>query len=121
MKKQFEELRAFALSCPEATEASPWGETAIKVRGKTFLFMRLETGTLSLSTKLPQSAPYALDEKFTEPTGYGLGKSAWVTSTFKGKDKPPMDQLRGWIEESYRAVAPTPNRRPRRPIGQRKA
>jgi len=106
VKKQYEQLKAFALGFPEAIEASPWGETAIKVRGKTFLFMRLEGGSLRLSTKLPQSAPYALDEKFTEPAGYGLGKSGWVTSTFKAKDKPPMDQLRGWIEESYRAVAP---------------
>lgn len=106
MKKPFEQLRAFALDVPEATESTPWGETAIKVRGKIFLFMRLEGGTLGLTVKLPQSAPFALDEKFTAPAGYGLGKSGWVTATFTGKDRPPVDQLCGWIEESFRAVAP---------------
>ena len=43
---------------------------------------------------------------FTEPTGYGLGKSGWVSFTCRAKDVPPMSMLREWIEESYRAVAP---------------
>ena len=29
-----------------------------------------------------------------------------VTARFTVKDKPPLDMLRKWIEESYRAVAP---------------
>ena len=49
---------------------------------------------------------FALDLPFTAPTGYGLGKSGWVTATFGPKDKPPLDYLRHWIAESYRAVAP---------------
>ncbi len=32
-------LRSYALSLPEAWEDHPWGETAIKVRKKVFLFM----------------------------------------------------------------------------------
>ena len=37
-----EELRKQALSYPGTDEHQPWGETAIKVKGKTFLFMRAE-------------------------------------------------------------------------------
>jgi hypothetical protein len=48
----------------------------------------------------------ALSLPFASPTGYGLGKSGWVTARFAAKDKPPLEMLRKWIEESYRAVAP---------------
>src|SRR6185436_1583818 len=71
-----------------------------------FLFMYGAEGTLSLSLKLPQSADAALLLPFCEPTGYGLGKSGWVTSKFEKKDAPPLDMLLEWLEESYRAVAP---------------
>ncbi len=43
---------------------------------------------------------------FTEPTHYGLGKSGWVTALFDGEDAPPMEMLKAWIDESYRAQAP---------------
>jgi hypothetical protein len=41
-----------------------------------------------------------------DPTGYGLGKAGWVTARFGPRAKPPLDVLRKWIDESYRAVAP---------------
>ena len=43
---------------------------------------------------------------FAEPTGYGLGKHGWVTATFEPGDAIPLDLIREWIDESYRAVAP---------------
>ena len=99
-------LRDTALTYPESDEHFPWGETAIKVRGKTFLFMRAEGDALSLSVKLPQSREDALALPFCEPTHYGLGKSGWVTSSFKKGDDVPVGILKDWIDESYRAVAP---------------
>jgi predicted DNA-binding protein (MmcQ/YjbR family) len=99
-------LRAYAMSFPEAHEDKPWGESAFKVRGKTFLFMHEGPGGLSLSTKLPDSCTAALMFPFAEPTGYGLGKSGWVTARFDATDDPPLALLREWIDESYRAVAP---------------
>jgi hypothetical protein len=48
----------------------------------------------------------ALSLPFASPTGYGLGKSGWVTARFTARDKPPVEMLRKWIDESYRAVAP---------------
>lgn len=99
-------LRAYALSQPEATEHFPWGHRAIKVRGKAFVFMSNDEPGLSLSVKLPASSEGALQFPFAEPTHYGLGRSGWVTASFGPRDEPPLEMLRSWIDESYRAVAP---------------
>lgn len=110
MRAVAERLRKFALSFPETEETHPWGETAIKVKGKVFLFMHIGDDHLSLSVKLPHSREFALDRAFTAPTRYGLGSKGWVSATFEGKvtakNKPPADLLEAWIEESYRAIAP---------------
>lgn len=67
--------------------------------------MRFENGNLSFSGKLPRSKETALNESFTEPTHYGLGRHGWVTANFT-VDAPNVSALKAWIEESYRAVAP---------------
>jgi predicted DNA-binding protein (MmcQ/YjbR family) len=97
-------LRAFALGYPGATEEFPWGERVMKVKGKVFVFLG-KGQPFSLSVKLPQSSALALSLPFAQPTGYGLGKSGWVTARFE-KHTPNLDLLRSWIDESYRAVAP---------------
>ena len=98
-------LRAFALAYPGATEEFPWGERVAKVKGKVFVFLGRDE-PLGISVKLPQSRLMALSLPFASPTGYGLGKSGWITAEFGPRDKPPMDILEAWIDESYRAVAP---------------
>jgi predicted DNA-binding protein (MmcQ/YjbR family) len=99
-------LRTHALGKPEATEHFPWGERAIKVKGKVFLFMYADATRLSLSTKLPDSAGVALMLPFAKPTGYGLGKAGWVSASFERSEPPPIEMLCAWIDESYQAVAP---------------
>jgi predicted DNA-binding protein (MmcQ/YjbR family) len=99
-------LRKHALAYPEAREDFPWGERVVKVRGKVFLFLGRPEDGLSLSVKLPGSASLALGLPFASPTGYGLGKSGWVTARFGPREKPPLALLKQWIDESYRAVAP---------------
>lgn len=99
-------LAKYAASFPEAYEDHPWGETVYKVKGKVFVFLGKGEKGFGMSAKLPQSSMLALDLPFATPTAYGLGKSGWVTAQFGPKDKPPLDILRRWIEESYRAVAP---------------
>ncbi len=101
-------LRDFAMQYPEATEDHPWGHRAIKVKGKAFVFLGGEKDTkeLSLSVKLPQSRDMAADLPFAEPTGYGLGKSGWVSFTPTDEEMPDIAQLKEWVDESYRAQAP---------------
>jgi predicted DNA-binding protein (MmcQ/YjbR family) len=101
-----EALREYALTFPQSTENHPWGERAMKVKGKVFLFLSRHDGKLNLSVKLPVSATAALAKPFAQPTGYGLGKHGWVTASFAADDTVPLDLLREWIDESYRAVAP---------------
>lgn len=91
---------------PEATEHFPWGERAIKVKGKVFLFMYADASTFGLSCKLPVTNNLALMLPFAEPTGYGLGKAGWVSARFAPDEAPPIELLQEWIDESYRAVAP---------------
>ena len=106
MKRAEAALREHALSFPEAREDFPWGERVVKVAGKVFVFLGRADGDLSMSVKLPGSATFALGLPFASPTGYGLGKSGWVTARFEAGERPPVDLLKRWIDESYRAVAP---------------
>ena len=79
-------LRKHALTYPEATEEFPWGDRTIKVRGKIF--------------------ELALTRKRTRPTPYGLGKAGWVSLQTKTVSASLLDELKDWIDESYRAIAP---------------
>lgn len=101
----FEELRAYGLSLPEAVEDHPWGHSALKVRGKTFCWLDGQD-KLSATVKLPVSRDFAAMFDWTEPTGYGLGRSGWVTARFAADAEPDLYLLKRWMAESYRAVAP---------------
>jgi predicted DNA-binding protein (MmcQ/YjbR family) len=101
-----EQLRSFALSLPEAYEETPWGHLAFKVKKKAFCFYGADATSLGMSVKLPISHEQALKEKWATPTGYGLGKSGWVSAEFDKGDDVPVELLRGWLEESYKALAP---------------
>jgi predicted DNA-binding protein (MmcQ/YjbR family) len=98
------ELRTRSLSYPETAEEFPWGESAFKVKGKTFVFMRADESEVSFSVKLPESRDFALTLPGSEPTHYGLGAKGWVTLRPTAKTK--MDILYSLVDESYRAVAP---------------
>lgn len=78
----------------------------VKVNKKVFVFLGVPDGDLSLSVKLPESGPGVLAEPFAEPAGYGLGRAGWVTAKFATSAAVPLDQVREWIDESYRTVAP---------------
>lgn len=100
-------LRTCALAYPGAVEDHPWGECAIKVKGKIFVVMSFGKHGFNVSMKLPHSAPTAIGFPFAAPTGYGLGKHNWVTSSFPtAEDEVPVELLMEWIDESFRAVAP---------------
>ena len=106
LEKLEADLRAFAMGYPETTEDFPWGHRAIKVRGKVFAFLNVENDELTVSVKLPRSRDMAHDLPWAEPTHYGMGKHGWVTAHLRPKEKPPLDLIRAWIDESFRAIAP---------------
>jgi predicted DNA-binding protein (MmcQ/YjbR family) len=98
-------LRDQALAYPDTEEAFPWGERAMKVNGKAFLFMRREEKELSFSVKLPRTSVQALVFPFASPTGYGLGRHGWITIRLDWVPDDLGPQCREWLDESYRAVA----------------
>ena len=101
-------LRDFALALPEAHEDMPWGERVVKVNNKVFVFLGHDADTehFGIGVKLPSSNKSALRMPFTAPTGYGLGKSGWVSAKLDDKSQASFEMLRDWVKESYCAVAP---------------
>ena len=101
------ELRAFGLAYPGAHTKSPWpGHLDLAVADKTFAYLPPDGEPFSISVKLPNSASLALMLPNTQPTPYGLGKSGWVSAEFPDGKLPPIEVLKAWIDESYRAQAP---------------
>ena len=101
------ELRAFGMTYPGAHSKAPWpGHDDLAVKDKTFAYLAAAGEPFSVSVKLPYTHPVALDLPFASPTGYGLGKSGWVTFTPSAEEMPSLEQLKDWIDESYRAQAP---------------
>jgi predicted DNA-binding protein (MmcQ/YjbR family) len=104
-------VRTFALSLPGAAEDFPWGESVAKVNGKVFVFLGpattsgTTTGPQRMTVKLDEAHGHALSVEGAEPTGYGLGRSGWVTLPLRAPGVT-VELLRDWIEESYRIVAP---------------
>ena len=97
-------IRKRCLAYPETAESFPWGESAFKVKGKTFVFMRDDEEGLSFSVKLAASRANALKMPGSEPTHYGMGAKGWVT--LAPTSKTSMTVLNGLIDESFRSVAP---------------
>jgi predicted DNA-binding protein (MmcQ/YjbR family) len=108
VKQAEKKLIAFALTYPEAVLEHPWGHDAVKVKGKMFAtFGGGESAkAFSMTVKLPVSSEMALTLPWVEPTGYGLGKSGWVTARLKTGADVDFETMKGWIDQSYRAVAP---------------
>jgi len=100
------QLLEFALSLPEAFEDHPWGESVVKVRGKIFVFLGADGSPRPrMTVKLDESHGHALSIDGAERTGYGLGKSGWVTVPLRAEGVDTQI-LGDWVEESYRIVAP---------------
>src|SRR3984957_15154828 len=102
------ELIAFALTFPGAWEDHPWDHTVAKVGKKVFVFFggaASPPGEISLTVKLPISYEMALTLPFMSPAGHGLWKGGWAALRQRDGDDIDLETIRGWIVQSYRAVA----------------
>lgn len=106
-EKVLEELRAFGLTYPGAHLKSPWpNHKDLAVNDKTFAYLSVSATPFSISCKLPASSNVALLLPFAKPTGYGLGKSGWVSAELGADEDIDVEMFKEWIDESYRAQAP---------------
>ena len=97
-------LRTFGLAYPGAHTKSPWpGHLDLAVKEKTFAYLSLEGEPFRISCKLPRSGAATLLLPFAKPTGYGLGRSGWVTAEFPDGEVPPLELLKSWIDDAVRA------------------
>ena len=106
VKEAKKRLIAYGLTFPEAGLDHPWGQDSLKVNGKIFADFGGRDGEFSMGVKLPVSSEMALTLAWVEPSGYGLAKSGWVTARLKSGANFDIDTMKGWIAQSYRAVAP---------------
>ncbi|MDB5942600.1 MAG: MmcQ/YjbR family DNA-binding protein [Ramlibacter sp.] len=100
-------IKNFALSLPGTQPKAPWpGHDDVAVNDKTFLYLGVDEGRMSVGVKLPVSGVEVLRLPQATRMAYGLGKSGWVTVTFGPDIEFPLDTVKRWILESYRAQAP---------------
>ncbi|MFQ5524720.1 MAG: MmcQ/YjbR family DNA-binding protein [Thermoanaerobaculia bacterium] len=96
-------LRAKALSFPETSEGTSCVNRAFKVRKKNFVFVGEKDDNVRVMVKLSESLDAA--RALGDPR-IGLGSIGWVTLNFAPDDAPDPEMLEGWIEESFRTLAP---------------
>jgi predicted DNA-binding protein (MmcQ/YjbR family) len=98
-------LLGYALTLPDAHLDHPWGEDAVKVGLKVFVFFGIDgLSEPGMTVKLAESQPLALAQPGVRPAAYNLGRSGWVTVRFT--PDVPFAMLRDWIVESYTTIAP---------------
>ena len=106
------ELTKYGLTFPETRAAPAWTTTrGLYVRKKMFAVFGA-TGepldALTILMKLPISAELAEELPFVRPAKGWYKQHKWVTAHFGADDDvlAEMETLRGWLRQSYIAVAP---------------
>lgn len=106
------ELIKFGLTFPETTTAPAWPPTrALYVKKKMFCVFGEKAQPLDALTilmKLPISAEMAEGLPFVRPAKGWFKQHNWVTAYFDADDDvfAEMNTLKGWMRQSYTAVAP---------------
>jgi hypothetical protein len=98
-----DELRAIALSLPEAEERETWGSATFRVRDKIFVMMANDgSGASVKATKDEQTALLAEDPRtFTFPAY--VGRHGWVGVDIR---RIGPEHLRELVTEAWRMTAP---------------
>ena len=98
------ELRSFAAAMPDAFIDFTFGDVVAKVGKRIFAYL----GTAefpAMTVKLVASHVQALTFECVAPTGYGLARHGWVTCSTDSTNRPPLEVMQDWIDESYCLVA----------------
>ena len=106
------ELTAYGLAFPETSAGQGWATTrALYVRKKMFAVFGAKgepLDALTVIVKLPISAEMAEALPFVRPARGWYKQHKWVTAQFGPDDDvlAEMETLKGWLKQSYVAVAP---------------
>ena len=104
----WEELRAYCLSLPGATETFPFEPTVSVFKaanGKVFGITTEKRAPIDISVKCDPAIGETLRAQYAAITpGYHLNKRHWITITLG--DEVPDDLVRELVVDSYDLVAP---------------
>ncbi|MFN8184563.1 MAG: MmcQ/YjbR family DNA-binding protein [Candidatus Nanopelagicales bacterium] len=100
------ELEGLALALPEArrVDVEGWdGQPTFRVRGKNFAFTDRLGSRVTVKLTAAEAEWVVAHTQGAFPARYGLGRHGWVVIPTAGLDPT---QLREWLADSYRLVAP---------------
>ena len=106
------ELTKFGLTFPETTAGPAWVPArGLYMRTKMFFVFGDKKDTpdqLTMIMKLPISAEMAQELPFVRPSGGWMKQHNWIRAHFGPDDDvlAEMATLKGWLKQSYTAVAP---------------
>ncbi|HAK11516.1 MAG TPA: MmcQ-like protein [Chitinophagaceae bacterium] len=101
-----DQLREYALAKPDTEETLPFGPDVLvmKVSGKVFLLISLDTVPVQFNAKCDPERAIELREQYaTILPGYHMNKQHWNTIILDGS--VPMKLVRELIDHSYELVA----------------
>jgi predicted DNA-binding protein (MmcQ/YjbR family) len=101
----FDSLRSYLLSKPEAVEDFPFDATTLvlKVGGKMFAALGIHDEPLRVNLKCDPLKAEILRQRYSAVTpGYHMNKRHWNTVVLDGS--VPEEELRAMIDESYELV-----------------
>lgn len=101
-----EDVRAYSLTLPGATEDMPYGPDMVvfRIEGKIFLHLPLEYDCPRMAVKLPPDYAIELRDKYTDAItpSWHLNKKHWSDILLEGHFDD--EQLKKWIDQSYQLV-----------------
>ncbi|MFY9782496.1 MAG: MmcQ/YjbR family DNA-binding protein [Acidimicrobiales bacterium] len=103
-------IESIVARLPEAVrvDIEAWGgEPSFRVAGKNFIFAGADGRMITLKLTVDEAAAVVATDPEVVPTGYGLGRSGWVSINLSSR--PSADRWREveeWIRTSYTLVAP---------------
>jgi len=104
-----ERLEAIVGRLPEAVrvDVEAWGgEPTFRVRGKNFVFMDVDVSELTVKLPPAEAEAVVATDRDAQPSGYGLGRSGWVSIRVGRSSKARWQQIEEWVRTSYTLVAP---------------
>lgn len=101
-----EKIRAHAMTFPEAGEGASCVNRAFTAGGKNFAFLGEKEGECKLRLKLADSIPELAARAKVDPEVWQVGSGGWVLITFSPSNAPKIADLRRWVTESFRLLAP---------------
>ena len=103
-------LERIVARLPEATrvDIEAWGgEPTFRVAGKNFVFAGADGRTVTLKLARDEAAAVVATDPDVVPTGYGLGRSGWVSITLAARPSAARwREVEEWIRTSFTLVAP---------------